>query len=641
MNGSNPGLTAPLADGRVPVRHGVERLRSPSDTEEFWRGFDGAIENPLGVHAWFATAASTFAAGEPIEAYAAAADDGSRAVAAFVVARRARVRRCLQPGAEWLGEPFDLPHTGEAALRLLVDRLGRSRRALRLERLYADSPAWRLLQELARKRGRLEAVRDGQVPVLMLDPTRQEPEHRLNAGRRSDLRRARRRAEQIGAVETSIVAPTAAEVDEALQAAFAVEGSGWKTQQGSSVLTNDRYAAFFTAYCRHAAREGTLRIALLRIGGRVAASQVAIERGRAFWLLKIGYDPEFAACSPGMLLMYETIAYAASRSLDRFEMLGEMEPWIAVWNPVVRDTLTVTYYPNSVAGLAARAMDWLAPRLRPLLAGVRDRLAAPLLRRFVVGTKAADAIALAAQLEAEGHLATVGYWDGPRDPSEATADEYLEAIRLLRDARPRARHVSIKLTSIGFREDLLGRVAGQAAEADVALHCDALGPEDADRVRTMIERFAEKGVTLGYTIPARWRRSVADADWARSRNLEVRVVKGQWPDPEAADVDLRAAYLKVIDELAAGGARRLGIASHDVPLVKEAVQRLRAAGTPCHLELLYGLPARRSLAQAAALGQEVRFYLPYGTAYLPYTLGKLVRQPRLLWWFARGSLGFG
>ena len=59
--------------------------------------------------------------------------------------------------------------------------------------------------------------------------------------------------------------------------------------------------------------------------------QLAVECGERFWLLKIGYDEEFARCSPGVLLMLHTVRYAATRGLKSYELLGRVEPWTRVW----------------------------------------------------------------------------------------------------------------------------------------------------------------------------------------------------------------------------------------------------------------------------------------------------------------------
>mgnify|MGYP006268091069 CR=1 FL=1 len=70
----------------------------------------------------------------------------------------------------------------------------------------------------------------------------------------------------------------------------------------------------------------------------------------------------------------------------------------------------------------------------------------------------------------------------------------------------------------------------------------------------------------------------------------------------------------------------------------EAFMRLRRAGTPCELELLFGLPMRRSLAWAAEAGGRVRIYVPYGRGYLPHAVSQLRRNPRFAWWIVKDLL---
>jgi proline dehydrogenase len=150
----------------------------------------------------------------------------------------------------------------------------------------------------------------------------------------------------------------------------------------------------------------------------------------------------------------------------------------------------------------------------------------------------------------------------------------------------------------------------------------------------LCEKFINSGAEISYTLPGRWLRSISDAQWLNNYQLPVRVVKGQWPDTNQSERDLREGYLAVIDALA-GKARHVDVASHDVTLVREAMRRLQSAGTSCHIELLYGLPMRESLALAEELRSPVRIYIPYGKAYLPYALSKMKNNPRIAWWMLR------
>jgi proline dehydrogenase len=283
-----------------------------------------------------------------------------------------------------------------------------------------------------------------------------------------------------------------------------------------------------------------------------------------------------------------------------------------------------------VTDARSRVQRWARPRLLR---------AAELLARHHVAGETAEAAARVASGHADrGIAATIGYWDRPGDTPAEVAAQYLACLDTLAEGRPG--HVSIKLTALEFSAAETDRVLGRAAELGRRVHLDAMDHPSAGPMLGALARMRERhpGADLGHTLPGRWRRSVADAGAVVELGVAARVVKGQWADPGDPDADRRAGFLRVVDALA-GRTREVAVASHDVPLAAEACRRLRIAGTPCVLELLHGLPMRASLRQARELGLSVRVYVPYGTAYLPYALGALRREPGKLAWLARDVAG--
>jgi len=286
----------------------------------------------------------------------------------------------------------------------------------------------------------------------------------------------------------------------------------------------------------------------------------------------------------------------------------------------------------------------LTSYLRRTVSGCLWPLARRAARGYIAGPELDDALRVTDTLAGRGYCSTVGFWDGEGDSPRSVADQYLAALDAL--AARRAEHpydagrnsyLSIKLPALRFSAELLGEVADRAARQQVRLHFDSHGPETADATWQAIVALAVDGPELSSTLPGRWRRSIDDAELAIALGVTARVVKGQWSDAEQPEVDLREGFLNVIDHLA-GRARHVAVASHDAPLAAEALRRLRACGTSCDLELLYGLPQYAALDVAAQLDVPVRFYVPYGRAYLPYCLAQARRQPRLIWWLLRDSL---
>ncbi len=280
---------------------------------------------------------------------------------------------------------------------------------------------------------------------------------------------------------------------------------------------------------------------------------------------------------------------------------------------------------------------------RELLARLSRRAKAPLhalarqaARSYISGDRIQDALAVAGRLAQQRLASTVGFWDGASDSPESVFNAYQAGVSSLAGAKLDS-YLSLKLPSLGYSRDLLQRLVSQAATLKVRLHFDALGPESVDPTWRCLESCQWEQVQFGCTLPGRWRRSPADAEWAVAQGFAVRVVKGQWPDPDAPKLDPRAGYLEVVRRLS-GQARHVAVASHDLKMARLALEMLLKASTPTSLELLYGLPSRRQIELADSLGVPVRVYVPYGSAYLPYCLAQMKRNPRIAWWLLRDAL---
>lgn len=87
-----------------------------------------------------------------------------------------------------------------------------------------------------------------------------------------------------------------------------------------------------------------------------------------YWLYKIGFDEDYARCSPGNQLMLHTIGEAAQAGLCGYEMMGESESWISdLWTSEEHPRVRLRTYPYSTQGLAALAEDggqWVHNRVQ-------------------------------------------------------------------------------------------------------------------------------------------------------------------------------------------------------------------------------------------------------------------------------------
>jgi CelD/BcsL family acetyltransferase involved in cellulose biosynthesis len=245
----------------------------------------------------------------------------------------------------------------ERAVAELARAIVHTGRPLYLKRVPAGAPVVAAIEAAYRGRGVVRRRPAGGSPWIPLDASWTAPEMRLEAGRRSDLRRAMRLAEKMGAVETAIVTPTRAQLPQLVEEAFQVEAAGWKGAHGTALAADPMRGAFFRRYLEQACAQGTLRMCVLRIGGRAAAAQIAIESGSRFDLLRAGYDEQFSRCSPGMLLTAESIRYAARRGLRSYDFNGHVEPWTKVWTQHEHACCSLRAYPFSPRGAWALCGD--------------------------------------------------------------------------------------------------------------------------------------------------------------------------------------------------------------------------------------------------------------------------------------------
>jgi len=206
------------------------------------------------------------------------------------------------------------------------------------------------------------------TPTITLDDNWISPEAQFNSGRRSDFRRAARRAGELGTVTYEVLSPDGDEFDALFDEAIGVEVRSWKKDAGTAIAVDRAKESFFRDFFRATSRQGTFRVAFLRIDGQAVAMQMGLECLGRYWLFKIGYDEDFGKCSPGTLLMLHTLGWAAGRRLRSYELLGDVEPWIAaLWTREHRECLRVRTYPFGVrgaVGLVADFATWARARLK-------------------------------------------------------------------------------------------------------------------------------------------------------------------------------------------------------------------------------------------------------------------------------------
>jgi len=272
------------------------------------------------------------------------------------------------------------------------------------------------------------------------------------------------------------------------------------------------------------------------------------------------------------------------------------------------------------------------PNLRAALRNARYALPRGI-ERVAHGPGPHAAVRRCVRLNRGGLAATVGYFQsGEAGPEEIVAAN--RAIATLFKGQAGDVQLAVKAPPLGFDSARIRAIAETAEAAGLALMFDAHAlhhaPPTLEAATALLRDFPRTGIA----IPARWRRSMGDAADFRETTVRIRLVKGEWADPEWGEADVAANYLALALRLA-GRASPVAVATHDPELAERALTALLAAGTPCELEQLRGLPGRRTAAVARRLGVPVRIYVPFGPGWWPYALDKALARPYLLSWAVR------
>ena len=316
---------------------------------------------PGWVEAWW----SAFGQGE---LYAATVHERGRLVAVAPVVRDARG---TSSPTNWHSPEFELvaasPEAAAAAAHGIAALPGR-----RLRLGFLNSPDAGVWIDAARKASRRVIVTTlERSPYVAIDGDwdaylQTVPKHRV-----AELRRRERRLRELGELDFDVESGGAG-LEDALEEGLRLEGSGWKLEQGTAILSQPETAAFYRDVARWAAPRDWLRLCFLRLDGRAIAFQYVVEVDGVAYFLKGGYDPDFKRYAPGVLLARDVLARAFRIGLRRYEFLGTDDAFKLDWAREVRDRLRVQAFATSATGL----VDWAAwsygrPAAKRLLAAAR------------------------------------------------------------------------------------------------------------------------------------------------------------------------------------------------------------------------------------------------------------------------------
>jgi CelD/BcsL family acetyltransferase involved in cellulose biosynthesis len=137
-------------------------------------------------------------------------------------------------------------------------------------------------------------------------------------------RRRRRQLAELGRLEIE-VAREPSTLARALEEAFRIHALRWAGRPDGSDFGTPVGRSFHRAAILALATLDVPRIVLLKLDGRAIAFHYYFALEGAMYVHRLGFDPEFARYSPGLVNTLDTIENAAAEGLARVEFLGGAE----------------------------------------------------------------------------------------------------------------------------------------------------------------------------------------------------------------------------------------------------------------------------------------------------------------------------
>ena len=175
----------------------------------------------------------------------------------------------------------------------------------------------------------------------------------LSSRQRRNLRRRRRQADALGTVTFEYLKASESVVfDEALNAFFKLEASGWKGSKGqkSAISLSPSLSGFYRNLAKANHHRYVCQINLMKIDGHPVAGQFCILADGAAHLIKIGFDEDLKHCSPGSLLLREYLERSVREKDTRQVSLVTAPSWADRWHPKKIESRSIRVFNSTLPG---------------------------------------------------------------------------------------------------------------------------------------------------------------------------------------------------------------------------------------------------------------------------------------------------
>jgi proline dehydrogenase len=259
-------------------------------------------------------------------------------------------------------------------------------------------------------------------------------------------------------------------------------------------------------------------------------------------------------------------------------------------------------------------------------------------RHWIAGETSGEAIKSAKKKNQEGFGAIINYLgEHVLDKIEAqkNTDENISLIAAIHQEKVNA-SISIKLSQLGLliNKDLcrsnVEKIVSSATSKCIFVWIDMENsPFTEDTIDIYLDIHHKFG-NSGIAIQANLKRSENDVKRITGEGGHIRLVKGAYSEKKDIAFSRRSDITKNFSKLMGYlfyKSAYFSIASHDELLINEAIEVNKAHKRRIEFQMLMGV--REELKhKLVSKGFNVVDYIPYGTAWIPYTWRRLKERKR-------------
>ncbi|MBJ35710.1 MAG: proline dehydrogenase [Euryarchaeota archaeon] len=260
---------------------------------------------------------------------------------------------------------------------------------------------------------------------------------------------------------------------------------------------------------------------------------------------------------------------------------------------------------------------------------------------YVAGDKLDDGINLVRKLNKKGFVGTLdllGEEVRNRRGITKTTKAYCELIEGIANSGVDC-NISLKLTALGLKVDEslcwdnLSVILDNARTYNTFVRMDMEDSEVTEATIRMCKKSVKYYPNCGTVLQAYMHRSNSDIDLLKTPNSNIRLCKGAYKeDKDIAFQDydeIRNNYLECAKKMIENNIYSC-FATHDLWLIENLEKMLEESNyskSNCEFQALSGVPIDKTLERLISKGYAVRYYIPYGPDWYPYSLRRIRENP--------------